>query len=841
MSERTVALRAQMTPEEKAHFVAGVDMWHTGAIERLGIPTLKVTDGPNGARGDGLLGTGTPTACIPSGAALGATWDPDLVQELGSLLGEESKMKSSHVLLAPTINLHRSPKGGRNFECYSEDPLLSGKIAAGFIRGVQSHGVAVTAKHFVGNDSEFERNTIDSQMDERTLREVALLPFEIAVKEGGAWGIMTAYNRLNGVYCSEDPWLLNTVLREEWGFDGFVVTDWFANGSTAGSVAARLTLEMPGQGRFYGQALAEALESGEIDETDVDVLVDDLLLLMERTGVLDGVGGEPEKPLDRPEDRALSRRAAAAGSVLYRNDGVLPLDPSTLDSIAVIGPSAMHARVMGGGSANVRPYHDTPPLDALIDRFPDLDIRYARGADIDRTVPPITRPLLDGVARIEFFEGWAFEGDVVAVTEQPNTRLLAFGSPAPGVESERWSARVTATIIPEASGAHRFTLTESGRAVLRVNGDTIIDASAPDIERGDSFFGFGSIEMSADIDLEAGEAVTVEIEFTNEGAILLAGVIVGGKAIVERDLVGEAAALAAECDVAVVVVGTNDDWETEGRDRDLWELPGGQPALIRAVAAANPRTVVVVNVGSPHSLDWLDKPAAVLSVGFGGQELGEAVVDMLVGDLEPSGRAPTTIGARYEHFAAYPNYPGENSVTRYGEGVFCGHRWHDAMRIEPAVAFGEGLGYSTFEFGAPEVPDTIDAGEGLTVRVPVTNTGVRRGSEVVQVYVEPTNAHPIRPLRELKGFAKVTLDPGATTEIEIDLPPRAFAYFDPGDPVYGELSANSLVPAGGGVVHREQAGWYVDAGTYRISVGRSSREFSAVEDVTVSGDVRLDP
>ena len=236
---------------------------------------------------------------------------------------------------------------------------------------------------------------------------------------------MTAYNRLNGVYCSEDPWLLNTVLREEWGFDGFVVTDWFANGSTAGSVAARLTLEMPGQGRFYGQALAEALESGEIDETDVDVLVDDLLLLMERTGVLDGVGGEPEKPLDRPEDRALNRRAAAAGSVLYRNDGVLPLDPSTLGSIAVIGPSAMHARVMGGGSANVRPYHDTPPLDALIDRFPDLDIRYARGADIDRTVPPIPRPLLDGVARIEFFEGWAFEGDVVAVTEQPNTRLLA--------------------------------------------------------------------------------------------------------------------------------------------------------------------------------------------------------------------------------------------------------------------------------------------------------------------------------------------------------------------------------------------------------------------------------
>ena len=369
----------------------------------------------------------------------------------------------------------------------------------------------------------------------------------------------------------------------------------------------------------------------------------------------------------------------------------------------------------------------------------------------------------------------------------------------------------------------------------------IFDANAADIERGDSFFGFGSIEMSSDVDLVAGEAVTVEIDFTNEGAILLAGVIVGGKAIVERDLVGEAAALAAECDVAVVVVGTNDDWETEGRDRDLWELPGGQPELIRAVAAANPRTVVVLNVGSPHSLDWLDDPAAVLSVGFGGQELGEAVVDMLVGDLEPGGRAPTTIGARYEHFAAYPNYPGENSVTRYGEGVFCGHRWHDTMDIAPAVAFGEGLGYTTFGFGVPEIPDAIDAGEGLTVRVPVTNTGGRRGSEIVQVYVEPLNTQPIRPVRELKGFAKVTLDPGEVGEVEIDLPARAFAYFDPGDPVYGELAANSLVPAGGGGVHRDAAGWYIDAGVYRIWVGRSSREFSAAADVTVTGDERLDP
>ncbi len=837
MSERTIALRNQMTPHEKALFVAGADMWHTAPVDRLGIPALKVTDGPNGARGDGLMGTGTPTACIPSGAALGATWDPELVEALGVLLGEESRAKGSHVLLAPTINLHRSPKGGRNFECYSEDPLLTGKIAAGFIRGVQSQGVAVTAKHFVGNDSEFERNTIDSRMDERTLREVALLPFELAVKEGGAWGLMTAYNRLNGTYCSEHEWLLKTVLRDEWNFDGFVVTDWFANGSSAGSAAAQMTLEMPGPGRFFGEALFAAMESGEVEESTVDALVDDLLLVLERTGALDGLGNEPEKPLDRPEDRALNRRAAAAGSVLLRNDGILPLDPATIRSVAVIGPNARNAKVMGGGSATVRAYHTTSPLDALEARLPELDVRFSLGADIDRTVPPIARPLLDGTTTIEYRNGWGFDGEPDAVGHDARTSLLAFGAPVDGIEGERYSARITATIVPEVDGPHVFTLTESGRATLRVDGEVVIDATAPDIERGDAFFGFGSIELSGEVELVAGQPVTVEIDFTNEGAILLSGVVVGARPLVERDLVGDAARLAAECDVALVVVGTNDDWETEGRDRDLWELPGGQPELIRAVAAANPRTIVVMNVGSPHSVDWIDEPAAVLNVGFGGQELGEAVVDMLIGELEPSGRAPTTIGARYEHFAAFTNYPGENGVVQYGEGVYCGHRWHDSIGIEPAVAFGSGLGYTTFEI--TEVPATADFVDGVSIDVTVTNTGERRGSEVVQAYVEPPSGPVPRPVRELKAFRKVTLDPGESATVTLEFDARAFASFDAGDPVHAELAANSLVPAGGGGRHREVSGWYIEPGDHVVHVGRSSREFAGACVVTVADERHL--
>ena len=318
--------------------------------------------------------------------------------------------------------------------------------------------------------------------------------------------------------------------------------------------------------------------------------------------------------------------------------------------------------------------------------------------------------------------------------------------------------------------------------------------------------------------------------------MLLSGFKLGLQALVEEDLLGRAEQLAADSDVAIVVVGTNDDWETEGRDRDLWELPGDQPELIRRVCTANPKTIVVLNVGAPHDLSWLDDPAAVLSVGFGGQELGDAVVDMLLGDVEPSGRAPTTVGARYEHFGAYPNYPGDNSIVRYGEGVFSGHRFHDAMHIEPAVPFGFGLGYTTFEIGAPSAPSAASPGDTITVTVDVTNTGTRRGSEVVQVYVEPVDPVILRPVRELKGFRKVTLDPGETETVTVDLDARAFAYFDVADPIWEKLQAGMPVPADGDGLHRQEPGWWVDPGEYRLVVGRSSRDFAGSVTVELEGD-----
>ena len=719
--------------------------------------------------------------------------------------------------------------------------VVGARLAAAFVRGVQSQGVATTAKHFVANDSEFERNTIDSQVDERTLREVSLVPFEHAVKDGGAWGIMSAYNQLNGTFCSEHRWLLTQVLREEWGFDGFVVTDWFAARSTAPSANAGLSLEMPGEGRFYGPALVAAVEAGEVDEAALDRIVGDVLRAMERTGALDGDADFSEEPLDRPEDRALIRRAAAAGSVLLRNDGVLPLDPTTIASVAVIGPNAYRARVMGGGSAKVAAYRETSPLEALTERLPGAEVRWEKGSDIDRTTPPLARPLVDGKVTVEYFDGYDHDGEAKATLETGEFGFTAFGAPTPGV-SPHYSLRATARVVPSVGGPHELRLVQAGRARVLVDGEVVLDATEGDYERGGAYFGMGSVEITAGVELEAGRPIEVVLEFSSRDAVLLSGATLGLVALVEEDLLGRAVELAEKSDLAVVVVGTNDDWETEGRDRDLWELPGDQPELIRRVAAVNPRTVVVLNVGAPHDLSWLDDPAAVLSVGFGGQELGDAVVDMLFGDVEPSGRAPTTIGARYEHFGAYANYPGENGVVRYGEGVFTPHRWHDAMGLEPAVPLGFGLSYTTFEIGPPRAPAVASPGDTVTVEVDVTNRGARRGSEVVQIYVEPVSPAVLRPVRELKAFAKVTLDPGETATVALDLDARAFAYYDVADPTWSERSSAGPVPADGDALHRPIPGWYVDPGDYRVVAGRSSREFSGQATVRLEGEeARLDP
>ncbi len=847
------ALLDRLTLDEKLSLLAGADMWHTRPVERLGIGAMKLTDGPAGARGDGLLGTGTPTACVPSGSCLGATWDPELVGEIGALLGDEARAKGAHVLLAPTINLHRTPLGGRNFESFSEDPLLTGRLAAAFVRGVQSRGVATTPKHLVANDSEFERNTIDVRADERTLREVYLRPFEDAVVRGGAWGVMSAYNRLGGTYCSENHWLLTRVLRDDWGFDGFVVSDWFAARSTVDSMAAGLDLEMPGPGIHYrADRLRAAVDEGTVDEATIDRAVRRLLVAFERTGVLDGTGGGVETELDRPADRALVRRAAAAGTVLLTNDGLLPLDESSLASVAVIGPNAWHARIMGGGSATVAPYRAVSPVEALTERLAGrAEVRWAAGCDIDRVTPPLRPPLLTGRVTLELWPGHVDPGDPgcgepTAVLERSQMRFVFFDSPAPGIPAEAFTWRARATAVPRESGPHAVRLVQAGRARVLLDGGVVLDGTTRDIPRGDDFFGFASEEIEAVVDLVAGRPVEVVLEATNRDAVLLAGAQVGLVSLVERDLLAEAEELAATSDVAVVVVGTNEDWETEGRDRDLFALPGDQPELVRRVSAVNQRTVVVINTGGVHELDWLDEPAAVLSVGFAGQELGHALVDVLFGDVDPGGRMASTVPARLEHHPAFLNHPGENSRVVYGENLHVGHRWYDTRGIDPLVPFGHGLSYTRFELdGVVVEPATTSVraladSDGVVVGVDLTNVGDRPGSEVVQVYLEAVEPRLRRPRRELAGFAKIHLDPGRSTRVEVVVEPRSFAVYDPGDREFARLRRGGPVPAAAGHERREEAGWWLDPGVFRLHVGRSSRDLAhTVEFVSTGEAVRL--
>jgi beta-glucosidase len=793
-------LVAQLTREEKVALTAGYDLWHTPGVERAGIAPLKVSDGPNGARG-ARWGAGG-SLCFPCGTALGATWDVDLVREVGAALGDEVRDKRAHVHLAPTVNLHRHPLAGRNFECYSEDPFLSARMAVAYITGVQSRGVGSCVKHFVANDQEHERMTISAVVDERVLRELYLVPFEAAVREAKAWAVMSAYNRLHGTYCSEHPWLLRTLLKEEWGFDGIVMSDWFGTHSGAAAANAGLDLEMPGPPQWLGDKLLPALERGEVAPSVLDEIVGRLLVLRGRVGARP-VGGEEiddERSVDEPARRAVARRAAASSFVLLRNEGLLPLDLDATATLAVIGPNADAAMLQGGGSASVTPHRPVAPLDALRERG-GAKVRFERGTSIGKRTPVLDTRRLDGQLRIEYFAGRELGGEPVYVEEARRGYFVWLGRFAAAVPDD-FSVRVTGTFVAEEDGAYTFSLVQAGRARLRLDGDVVVDNWQPE-GRSEAFFGFGSTEARGDVTLAAGERRTVAVEFV-PGAPGMGGLMVGVRPPEPPDLEGRAVALAREADAVVLVVGTDADWESEGHDRESMRLPGEQDALVERVVEANPRTVVVVNAASPIEMDWAERVAAVMQVWFPGEELGNALADVLFGDVPPAGRLPTTIPFRLEDAPAHPWYPGHDGKVEYGEGLLVGYRGFDARGTEPRYPFGHGLTYTTFEHGVPQVSPETFPGDGdveVEVVVPVTNTGTRRAAEVVQCYVHDVEASVERPAQELRAFAKVELDPGETQPVRLTLGPRAFAYWDVG-----------------------RGDWFVEPGAFELRIGASSRD-----------------
>ena len=823
--------------DEKAALTGGADVWHTVAVERAAIPGLRMTDGPSGARGDRY--TGGISTCVPCGSALASTWNRELVHRIGGLLADEARAKGAQLLLAPTVNIHRHPLAGRNFECFSEDPYLTAELAVAYIEGVQERGVGCAVKHFVANDQEHDRMEVSVEADERTLREIYMPPFEAAVRRAGVWAVMSAYNRVSGVHCSEHSGLLTDVLRKEWGFDGLVVSDWFGTHSTM-AVAAGLDVEMPGPARFMGEHLVHAIRQGDVEEAAVDRAARAVVQLIERTAAVDPATLPPgEDPVD------LARQAAREAIVLLRNEPLaarsaeepgaatgavepgaggagsaseaaavaadplaarplLPFDGGALGSLAVVGVKAARPDFQGGGSAHVDPPHVVTPLDGITRRAgAGVAVHHeagvpARPADVlgrdELTVPDTPHP---GV-QLDYFRGDepdAVDGERVHREVVPRLRLFWLGPPAPGLgQGEAFSVRASADFTPDRSGPWTFGLTSAGRSQVLLDGKVLVDNLEP--TKGGTFFGRGSAEVTGTADLVAGTTYRLEGRLFAKArpGVSVSGLALTAEPPADEEALERAVAVAADADAAVVVVGT-ELADTEGADRATMDLPAAQVDLIRAVAAANPRTVVVLNTGSPVTTDWIDDVPAVVQLWYTGQQLGDALADVLFGDVDASGRLPTTFPRRIEDTPAFPTYPGTDGRAPYTEGLFVGYRYYDAHGVEPRFPFGHGLSYTRFDYGELAV-------DGRDVRVTVTNVGERPGREVVQLYLHGPAGE--RPTQELKDFRAVDLAPAESTEVVFTLPDGAFAHWD-----------------------LARHGWTADRGAWEARVGSSSRAIHA--------------
>ncbi len=809
-------LLRQMTLQEKVSLLAGASVWETVAIERLGIPAIKVTDGPNGARGGGGFTDGIKAACFPAGIALAATWNPALVTRVGEALAQEARTKGASVLLAPTVNIHRSPLNGRNFECYSEDPYLSGRMAVAYIQGVQSQGVGATIKHFVCNDSEYQRNSISSEVDERTLREIYLAPFQAAVEEAKPWAIMASYNKINGTFASENAYTLTEILRKEWGFDGVAMSDWFGTQSTAASVNAGLDLEMPGPANWRGAKLLQAVENGEVPEAKIDESVRRLLRLIERAGAFEHPATGPEQAIDRPEHRAVAREAAAESIVLLKNErAVLPLQAEKLTSLAIIGPNAQTARIMAGGSAQVNAHYAVTPFDGIVARAGEqVKIGYELGCTNYKLLPLLNADLLTTAAQehglaLEYFNTPDLSGEPVAHAVSTSSLFLWMGTLPEAVNSQQFSVRATASFTPQTSGRYSFSLISAGQSRLLLDGQEVID-NWTHPEPGEAFFGMGSTEVRYSLDLEAGQTQTLVLEYS-KGSAPIAAVRLGCQQPLPADALERAATLAANSDVALVFVGLSEEWESEGFDRPDLALVGEQHALIEAVAAVNKNTIVVLNTGSPIAMPWLDQVAAVVEAWYPGQECGNAIADVLFGDVNPAGKLTETFPLRLQDNPAYLNYPGENGQVRYGEGIFVGYRYYEKKQIGTLFPFGFGLSYTSFSYDNLRLSTReIAPDETLHVSIDITNTGQRSGQEVVQLYIRDQAASVQRPEKELKAFAKVRLEPGERKTVTLSIAREALAYYD-----------------------IQKRAWVAEAGDFEVLVGSSSQAIHAREGFTL--------
>lgn len=673
VQSRVAGLLAQMTLEEKVALLSGKNAWQTVPIERLGIPALTMTDGPHGVRANrtGPERQHGPATSFPTGVSMAASWDPELIERVGSALAEETLALGCDILLGPCVNIVRTPLAGRNFESYAEDPYLAGKIGVGWVNGLQNRGVGASLKHYACNNQEIERMRGDSIVDERTLREIYLRQFEMVIKEADPWTVMCAYNRINGSYASQNVHLQRDILKGEWQYEGVIISDWGANHTTTESVAGGLDIEMPGPAKYYGQLLVEAVVNWQIDESYLDDAASRILRMIVRSGRMDSEAAERRGAINTQAHQDLARELAESSVTLLKNaESVLPI--ADVDTIAVIGPNASEARIGGGGSSYLEPPYRISPLEGLQEVFGDDDVTLAYAKGCDNTVEP-------------------------------------------------------SALKPE-----------------------------------------------------------------------------------DNEQLDQAVQLATQADVAVIFAGMPRGYESEGHDRPHMRLPGVQDALIQAVAKANPNTIVVLNCGAPVEMPWADAVPGIVLAYYPGQEGGRAVARVLTGAVNPSGKLPVTFPVHYRDNPTIMNYPGTREV-RYGEGLFVGYRYYDKKDIAPLFPFGHGLSYTTFEYDNLQMPASAVQGEPVSISLTIQNAGLVTGKEVVQLYVRDPESSLVRPVKELKRFEKVTLEPGEKTEISFRLDDEALAFYDP-----------------------YQGQWVVEPGQYDVLIGSSSR------DIRLSGSFTLE-
>jgi beta-glucosidase len=763
----------KMTLEEKIDYIGGFNDFYVRPIPRLGLPAIKMSDGPIGVRNYG------PATTMAGGIALAATWDADLLRKVGAVFGDDSRARGVHILLGPGVNIYRAPMAGRDFEYFGEDPFLAARTAVAYVEGLQSKSVCATIKHYMGNNQEYDRHNVDSLIDERTMREIYLPTFEAAVKQGHVCAIMDSYNLTNGQHMSQNGYLNNDIAKKDWGFDGIIMSDWDSTYDGVAAVNGGLDLEMPSGAHMNRATLLPAIKAGKVSEATIDDHVRRILRKAVQFGWLDREQADYSIPVYNIPGRAVALEAARSSMVLLKNDGnLLPFDKSKMKTLAVIGPDAYPGQPVGGGSAGVRPFHVVSFLEGVANHAgEDVKVTYAPGlptlSDMADGTDFVTEPSTTGKPGLksERFVSNDLTGKPAEIVTDVHVN---FGYEWPsffGVPSKFRSVRWTGYYVAKEAGKYEAFVQgpgEDGAHRLFVDDKLVVD----------NWSRTTALVNSAALDLSAGaHKIRLELRRTYGDPNVRLG-IVSESSVVSPDV----ATLASKADAVVVAVGFDSSSESEGADR-TFRLPPGQDALIQAVLAANKNAVVVITSGGAVDMNgWVDRVPVLLEAWYPGQEGGTALAQLLFGETSPSGKLPVSFERRFEDNAVYKSYyadPLESKKVKYTEGVFVGYRHFDKSSTKPLFPFGYGLSYTTFTYSRLSVtPQTGNLKDPVTVLFDVTNSGAREGAEVAEVYVGDAHAGVPRPVKELKGFAKLNLKPGETRRVMLTLDRRAFSYYD---------------------------------------------------------------